>query len=226
MRDKAGIKKVSFKENQIGEYAKELSTVGINYSEAGSYENTVIIEDGNGNKTEKAFTVKVVDDYEKYVIGIVDLTVEQNSSPDWMANIEKNDKIKEITADASAVDMATPGEYTLTYTILGDDGETKIEKSVKVTVTALTVAENNTGYTEGGYEGYNSYAGDSSGYDTGLYAGGSGSYDTGSYTGSTGGGGYYPGQSWEGTKTDEGVIEDFNGNFMKLVHGIHLVDFL
>ena len=138
--DKAGIKSISLKEGQIGEAAK-IDDLKMKYDAPGIYENTIIVEDNNGLKTEQKFSVKVVEDYEKHVSGIKDLTVEQDNKIDWLADIKKDEKIAEIKVDDSKVDMSKTGDYELKYTIIGDDKETQIEKTIKVTVVSESKAQ-------------------------------------------------------------------------------------
>ncbi len=222
MEDAAGISKVAFKENQQGEYASDLSEISLLYDTPGTYGNVLTVEDANGNKTEKEFTVKVVEDYEAHVSGIADMVVEQNASVDWMQGISYDERIAGVTADAAAVDLTAPGEYVLKYLITGDDGETTIEKAVKVTVVTAEDAQNraNNGetvrVTGGVKEKYIPPADTGSSYSGSSYSGGSGegSYGSnssgGSYSG--GGSGYNPGQSWSGNKTDEGYIVPMDPN--------------
>ena len=136
--DLAGIKTVSFDKNQI-EFATDsgnpLEKIGLKFDTAGEQDVTFIAEDNNGNKTEKEIHVKVIEDYLSHVNGFHDIATEQGSKPDWMEGIVADDKIAGITIDESAVDINTPGEYQLKYIIAGNDGETIVEQTVKVTVT-------------------------------------------------------------------------------------------
>lgn len=219
VEDKAGIKSLAFAQNQQSEYKADLSEVALLYDKPGTYENTLVVEDNNGNKIEEDFTLKIVEDYEAHVSGIADMIVEQNAEIDWMQNIAYDEKIAEVTADATGVDIATPGEYTLVYKITGDDQETVVEKTVKVTVITAEDAQNraNAGetvlVTGGVKEKSVSLADTGSGYSSGSHNGTSsegGSYSSsgGSYIGSgTGSGtGFTSGQSWDMNKTDEGYI--------------------
>ena len=222
MEDAAGIRKVTFKENQQGEYVSDLSEISLLYDAPGTYENVLSVEDANGNKAEKEFTVKVVEDYEAHVSGIADMVVEQNASVDWMQGISYDERIASVTVDAAAVDLTAPGEYVLKYMITGDDGETIVERTVKVTVVTADDAQNraNNGetvrVTGGVKEKYIPPADTGSSYSGSSYSGssGGGSYGSsgsgGSYSG--GGSGYNPGQSWSGTQTEEGYIVPMDPN--------------
>ena len=147
----------------------------------------------------------------------MNLNVNQGESKDWMEYITWDEKIKSVTPDASGIDLNTPGEYTLKYNILGDDNETKVVKEVNVTVLAplITYDSSGNGSAGSGYSGAGGgtrRSGGSSG--SGGSYGGSGSSNGGSSgSGNSGSGnGMQPGQSWEGTKTDEGYIDGSNGN--------------
>lgn len=249
--DAAGIKSISVQEGQVGGAATKPDDLKLKYDTPGTYENTVTVEDNNGNKAEQEFTVKVVEDYEKHVSGIKDLTVEQDNKIDWLADIDKDEKIAEIQVDDSKVDMSKTGDYELTYTIVGDDKETKIEKKIKVTVVSESKAQelandgkvvkttdgnkkkyvppvqnsnsatssgsyygngSSGGSYSGGSSGGGSYSGGSSGGES--YSGGGGS--SGGSPESSGGGSWLdsltPGQSWDTTTTEQGYIDNYNGN--------------
>lgn len=224
MNDAAGIKRVTFEQNQQGEYVTDLNEVSLLYDAPGTYENTLTVEDTNGNKTEKDITIKIVEDYEAHVTGIADIVVEQNSDIDWIQGITYDNRIAGVAVDATGVDLAVPGEYTLKYVITGDDQETTVEKAVKVTVVTAEDAQNraNSGeavrVTGGVKEKYVPPADTGSNYSGSSYSGSSGE---GSYSSSSSGGSYSaegsgssnnsdseftPGQSWDMNKTDEGYI--------------------
>ena len=159
--------------------------------------------------------VKVVEDYLAHVTGMQDLTIEQGSSIDWMAGITKDEKVLEVTADASKVDLNTAGEYTLTYVVKGDDKETTVTKEVKVTVVTPQKAQE---LADGGSsvkqpEERRRKRQEALEADLVLEdllrvpvveknSGGSGSSSSG----------FKPGQTWEGTTTGSGVIDNYNGN--------------
>ena len=126
----------------------------------------------------------------------------------------------EVTADASKVDLNTAGEYTLTYVVKGDDKETTVAKEVKVTVVtpqkAQELADNGSSVkTTGGTKkkttrssGSRSSSGGSSKSSGGKKSSGSSSSGSSNY----GSSGFKPGQTWEGTTTGSGVIDNYNGN--------------
>ena len=144
MEDKAGIKEVSFDQGteKTGTDRKDLlDQVSLRCEEVGTWAVEVIVTDNNGNETKKKIKVKVVEDYLAHVSGIQDITITEGETPDWMEGITTDEKILEVTADASVVDVNTPGEYTLTYIIKGDDNETTIKQEVKVTVKKKVVQQ-------------------------------------------------------------------------------------
>lgn len=148
--------------------------------------------------------VKVVEDYLAHVTGMQDLTVEQGSSIDWMAGITKDEKVLEVTADASKVDLNTAGEYTLTYVVKGDDKETTVTKEVKVTVVtpqkAQELADSGSSVkTTGGTKKKTtrSSGGSSKSSGGGKKSGGSKDYSQ---------------KTWQGTQTGSGYIGSGNAD--------------
>lgn len=214
--DKAGIESVEFAENQIEVEAQGedlLDAISLKYDTAGQYTAVVTVTDKSGNTTKKEIAMKIVEDYLAHVSGIQDLTVEQGATIDWLAGVTKDKKILEIKADASKVDINTAGEYTLTYIIAGDDQETTVQKEVKVTVVTPQKAQSlaNSGSTVKTTGGTKKKASTSSGSSLGKKSSGSSSKGSGSKNNS-GSNGYTPGQSWEGTTTGSGTIDNYNGN--------------
>lgn len=240
VEDRAGIKSITFRDNQvqIATDSKEiLDQVGIKYDVPGQYTAVAVVTDNSGNTTTKKIKIKVIEDYLKHINGFKDITLEQGQAADWMNGITKDEKIADVTVDSSGVDINTPGEYTLKYVIKGDDGETTLEKTVKVTVVipvqTQVVADTGSGArtaqgaeSKSGSSGTsgsgrtasaNSYSNSSGGKKyTGYQSSGnaSNSSSQGSSAGSGGNtsSGWKPGQSWEGNKTGEGYIDGPNGN--------------
>ena len=140
-----------------------------------------------------------------------------------MNGITKDEKVLEVAPDASGVDVNTPGEYALKYIIKGDDKETTVEKTVKVTVVTPAQAQSmaDAGSTVRTSQGTKSKSAPSSSGSRGSGSGnrssgsssssGSGSSGSGS-SGSSNNNGWTPGQTWEGNKTGEGTIDNYNGN--------------
>ena len=110
VEDLAGIKTISFSDGQMDgnkESENPVEQVALKWDEVGEKEVTISVEDNSGNVTKETVKVKVVEDYLAHVTGMQDLTVEQGSSIDWMAGITKDEKVLEVTADASKVDLNT-----------------------------------------------------------------------------------------------------------------------
>lgn len=140
--DKAGIKDISFNQGQVELEEKDLLTsVGLKFDEVGEYDVVITAIDGNGLETEETVSVKIVEDYLAHVSGMKDIIVEKGSKIDWMKGIKGDERILEVTADASKVKMDQEGTYELTYVIRGDDKETTVRTTVKVTVVSPSEAQ-------------------------------------------------------------------------------------
>lgn len=210
MEDKAGIQSVAFEGNQTAietDSENLLDNVGVKYEEAGTYENKVIVTDANGNKQEKAITIEVVEDYLAHVSGFKDITVEQGTSVDWLADIQKDERVVNIEADASNVKIDTPGTYELVYKIHGDDGKTVVEKKVNVSVIAPVVTFDSS--SGGSYAGGTSKGSRGGGSSSGHR--GNSSNNNGSSSGSTSGGngssgGHKAGDSWTSETDSWGFV--------------------
>lgn len=190
--DLAGIKSVSFESNQIeliSDSENPLDKIGLKFDIAGEQTVKFIAEDNNGNQTVKEVTVKVIEDYLTHVSGFHDITMEQGTKPDWMDGIVADDKIAGITVDESAVDINTPGEYQLKYIITGNDNETVVEQTVKVTVTEKVVvtSTNNSSLSSNGNSSSSSSSGNrpSGNRNSGSSSTGGSSRTNGSSTGSS-----------------------------------------
>lgn len=217
--DKAGVKMVSFDKGQADlDKANEdvLKRVGVKFDKPGTEEVTICAEDMNGNVAKQKVQIKIVEDYLAHAGGFEDMLVEQGQIIDWMSGITKDEKIAEIKADASSVDMNTAGEYTLKYIIKGDDGKTTIEKMVKVTVVtpiqAQTMADGGSKvHTSSGTKQKSASESSSSRNSSGSGS----SKKSGGASGSRGSGKVSDdpaGTTYQGEKTGEGVIDNFNGN--------------
>lgn len=82
-------------------------------------------------------------DYLKYVKGLKDWTVEQNTTPNFMDSVEWDKAyISAVTCDSAEVDMATVGTYEINYSVVPlRDNELKVSKTVKVEVVAPEKAD-------------------------------------------------------------------------------------
>lgn len=231
--DLGGVKKIEVKdrkgiiEKEPEEDRKDIlwASIAFRYEEPGTYENSFIAMDENGNETEEKFTVKVIKDYLAHVKGIQDISFEEGSSKDYMKEITYDESVT-VTVDATGVDSNTPGEYKAVYIIKGDDGETVVKKEIKVTVTEKVVMQSSQTYggLSGSYGkgtrspggtlgGGSSSSGGSSGGSSGSSSGGSSGGGTGSSSGgSSGGSSSRPaGSTGTGTTTGSGEI-DPDGN--------------
>lgn len=218
VEDLAGIKTISFSDGQTDgnkESENPVEQVALKWDEVGEKEVTISVEDNSGNVTKETVKVKVVEDYLAHVTGIQDLTIEQGSSVDWMAGITKDEKVLEVTADASKVDLNTAGEYALIYTIKGDDNETTVTKEIKVTVVTPQKAQElaDTGSavkTTGGTKKKTTRSSGSSSSSKSSSKSSSGrKKSSGSASGSSED---YSYKTWEGTTTGSGYIDGPNGN--------------
>lgn len=223
--DLAGIKSVSFESNQIelvSDSENPLDKIGLKFDIAGEQTVKFIAEDNNGNKTEEEITVKVIEDYLTHVSGFHDIIMEQGTKPDWMDGIVADDKIAGITVDESAVDINTPGEYQLKYIITGNDNETVVEQTVKVTVTEKKVVEvpvssnsssnSSSGGNTGNRTSGNKSSGSGNSSGSSSSSGNTGSSNGSSNAGDSSGDSSYlddltPGDTYEYTETGGGTSE-------------------
>lgn len=224
--DLAGIKSVSFDSNQIelvSDSENPLDKIGLKFDTAGEQTVKFIAEDNNGNKAEKEITVKIIEDYLAHISGFHDITTEQGTKPDWMEGIVADDKIAGITVDESAVDINTPGEYQLKYIIAGNDGETTVEQTVKVTVTEKVVvtSTNNSSLSSNGNSSGSSSSGNrpSGNRNSGGSSGTNGSSSNGGSNNSTGDEAYdafldslSEGETYISEDEGGGYIDGENGN--------------
>ena len=116
-----------------------LNDITFDCSEEGDYKYEVTLEDYSHNITGDTFYVHVAEDYAKHVSGFHDWVVEQNADIDFTKGIEKDERIASVTP--GEIDLSQTGEYTLTYSITGDDNSTVIEHPVTVTVIDASTAQ-------------------------------------------------------------------------------------
>ncbi len=207
VEDLAGIKSVVFKDSQVPVESETpedlLSCIGLKYDKAGSYENEVIITDNSGNETKQPVKVVVVEDYLSHVTGFHDITTTRGTVVDCMNGITYDEKVTGVTADTSAVDFNTVGEYTVTYTISGDDGVTTVTQTAKVIVTEPVKATVKSSSSSGSKS--TSKSGGSSGGSSSRSSGKKGS-SGGSKSSSGSSGGHKAGETFSGTSTGGGYV--------------------
>lgn len=212
--DLAGVNTVTFKESQVPVESETpedlLSCIGLKYDKVGSYDNEVIATDNNGNETKQPVKVVVVEDYLSHVTGFHDITTTCGTAVDCMNGITYDEKVTGVTADASAVDFNTVGEYTVTYTISGDDGVTTVTQTAKVIVTEpvkVAVKSSSSGSKNTSKSGGSS--GNSSSRSSSRSSGSGGSKSSGS-SGSSGG--HKAGDTFKGNVEGSGEIKGQGGN--------------
>lgn len=144
MDDLAGIKRISFSEQQtVNKEEKDmLAAIQLTYDKEGDYTNTCTVEDNNGNTVSADISIHVKADYSKHVSGFQDWVIEAGASGiDFLIGITPDERIASVEPDAETVDLATPGEYDLIYHITGDDNKTIIENQVTVKVVDAQTAQ-------------------------------------------------------------------------------------
>ena len=104
---------------------------------AGVQEVVLILTDTSGNKTELTAKLTVEQDQEAPVIsGAEDILVYQGDAVSYRSGItvtDNKDESPRLTVDNSAVDLSTPGTYTLVYVATDASGnESRVEVPVSV----------------------------------------------------------------------------------------------
>ncbi|OTP26379.1 immunoglobulin-like domain-containing protein [Enterococcus mundtii] len=101
---------------------------GVNMSKAGDYELKLSVTDKDGNTTEQAVTVHVVDQVTDgpVIKGADDVKVDERAKFDPLEGVtaqdsQGNDVTDNLTYTGS-VDTSTPGEYTIKYYVYDKDG--------------------------------------------------------------------------------------------------------
>lgn len=132
--------------------APEIERAAVSYDAAGEYDNTMVLSDASGNKSN--VDVHIVVSNLPVINGATDMLVEKGASVDYMNGVSAvdgagNDITAGVTVDSSKVDINTPGDYEVTYTAVDADGLTGTA-TVKVTV-AENIEEtvNNTDTADG-----------------------------------------------------------------------------
>lgn len=138
-------KDVVFGSSKVGKTKNGVPPKTIKFTKEGTYQVLITATDSKGGKTTMTVTFEVGAELLSYVQGIKDWTVEVGSKDvDFMKGITYDkEHIKEITCDASKVDLNKEGSYELTYNIKGiiSGQETNIKKTVTVKTISATEAK-------------------------------------------------------------------------------------
>ena len=224
MTDLSGIASISFGDSFVEHPEAEdlLQTLSLYYEAEGDYTNTITISDNNGNVYEQTVAIHVVEDYTTHVTGFHDWTIEAGAEIDFTSDLTTDDRVLSVEAKTDTVDMNTPGTYTLSYDIIGDDNVTTLQKTVAVTIVDASTSqqlanENETVYVSGN-RAKEKQTTVSSSSSSGSNTSSSGSSSSSSGSGSGNGESQdfldtlTPGQSWDlGNPVDTGKI-DGTGN--------------
>lgn len=102
----------------------------------GDQQVALLLTDAGGNVTEFTAKLTMIFDLEPPVItGVEDILVYAGDTVAYRSGVtvtDNRDEAPQLTIDSSAVDLATPGEYTVTYTATDYVGNTS---SVSATIT-------------------------------------------------------------------------------------------
>jgi|GEM_PF-1869603 len=120
----------------------------VDTTKEGTYTLTYSVIGENGVEVTKVVTVTVVNDFKDAVILAYDRTIKVNTDFDKMKDVrayDNNGGGKDITGDVKVdgyVDIKVPGEYLVTYSVIGAN-KIKVSKEVIITVVAEDVATTN-----------------------------------------------------------------------------------
>lgn len=111
----------------------------LSFSEEGDFSVDITAIDINGNETTVTVDFEVGNELLSYVEGIHKWTIEQNAEDiDFLKDITWNkDYVESVTVDASKVDLAKIGKYTLTYKITATEKLNLITEEVEVDVEVI-----------------------------------------------------------------------------------------
>lgn len=99
----------------------------ITYVEAGDYDNSIVVTDNAGNKSEVPVKISVI--APPTINGVTDKTITAGESIDYMAGVTATDSkgadiTSSVTVDSSAVKTDTAGSYQATYKVTDQYGLT------------------------------------------------------------------------------------------------------
>lgn len=130
----------------------------ITYVEAGDYDNSIVVTDNAGNKSEVPVKISVI--APPTINGVTDKTITAGESIDYMAGVTATDSkgadiTSSVTVDSSAVKTDTAGSYQATYKVTDQYGLTSSATS-NVTVNNKPQEESNQVAADNGGSGSNS----------------------------------------------------------------------
>lgn len=130
----------------------------ITYVEAGDYDNSIVVTDNAGNKSEVPVKISVI--APPTINGVTDKTITAGESIDYMAGVTATDSkgadiTSSVTVDSSAVKTDTAGSYQATYKVTDQYGLTSGATS-NVTVNEKSQEESNQAVADNGGSGSNS----------------------------------------------------------------------
>lgn len=128
------------------------------YVEAGDYDNSIVVTDNAGNKSEVSVKISVI--APPTINGVTDKTITAGESIDYMAGVTATDGkgadiTSSVTVDSSAVKTDTAGSYQATYKVTDQYGLTSSATS-NVTVNNKPQEESNQAAADNGGSGSNS----------------------------------------------------------------------
>lgn len=120
------------------------------FENAGTYKNTIIATDGEGNESSVSVTFLV--GVEPEITGVVDIEVVVGEEIDYTEGItavdgEEQDITESIVVDSEEVDIETVGTYEVSYSVIDENGFSCVETCV-VTVIEEEVVEETEEETE------------------------------------------------------------------------------
>lgn len=104
----------------------------LSFDTVGTFPVTIEAEDVNGNITKKETVLEVMkDDKPPVISGLSAMSVQKNSSPDYLSGVTANDEADgacEVSYSSGNVDLSSAGTYYITYTSKDKSGNTATAK--------------------------------------------------------------------------------------------------
>lgn len=139
-------------EQQFSQGNVAYNNAAVIYMDAGEYNNTLILSDDAGNKTDYNFHITVCTN--PILSGVKDISIEEGKEINYLDGITAadcfgNDISEKIICDSSSVDTNQPGTYLIKYTIADNYGfSAESEANITVNEKPKSVTpENNTSQT-------------------------------------------------------------------------------